>query len=133
MEKSGPVENDAVSGVESCTVTSACKTQTHTGTPGCTEVVVECTTLTSITVSWTTPAPALSYRIRACLEGTSDCPVQTNCTGCSSYEATGLSPNTSYTITVDSFFSLANGDCFSQGCSANTVTAKTGILFEQCM
>ena len=68
----------------------------------------------------------LSYRISTCREGTSDCPVWTNCTGCSSYEAAGLSPNTSYTVTVDTFISLPNGDCFSQGCSSNTATARTG-------
>ena len=98
----------------------------HTAVTSCVTIVVVSTSFTSIAVSWTPAMLNLSYRISTCREGTSDCPVWTNCTGCSSYEAAGLSPNTSYTVTVDTFISLPNGDCFSQGCSSNTATARTG-------
>ena len=99
---------------------------THTAVTSCATVVIDSTSFTSIAVSWTPAMLNLSYRISTCREGTSDCPVWTNCTGCSSFEAAGLSPNTSYTVTVDTFISLPNGDCFSQGCSSNTATARTG-------
>ena len=100
----------------------------YSDSPPCPAIELDNTTFTSITFSWTTPGGPLllSYRIHVCFEGTSECPVQTNCSGCSSYEATDLSPNTSYTITVDSFIS-PYVDCVRQGCSLITGTTMAGV------
>ena len=81
---------------------------------------------TSITFSWTVPAPRLSYSVLVCQEDTLRCLPQVTCTDCSTYEATGLSPNTDYTVTVDSFSLVSNGECVSKGCTCNSATAQTG-------
>ena len=97
-----------------------------TDTPCITKVHVQNRTDTSITFSWTVPAPRLSYNVLVCQEDTLRCLPQVTCTDCSTYEATGLSPNTDYTVTVDSFTLVSNGECVSKGCTCNSATAQTG-------
>ena len=91
------------------------------------EVQVQNRTETSINFSWTVPATGLSYYIQVCPEDTTRCLPRVTCTDCSSYDATGLSPNTSYTITVDSFSSVSSENCVSKGCTSNTATAQAGV------
>ena len=98
------------------------------GTPCISEIYVQNRTDTAITFSWTVPAPGLSYNIQICPDNTLRCLPRVTCTDCSSYEGTGLFPNTNYTVTVDSFSLLSSGDCVSQGCTSNTATAQTGII-----
>ena len=90
------------------------------------EIHLQSLTDTTITFSWATPAPGLSYNILLCQGNTSRC-LQFTCTDCNSYGATGLSPSTNYTVTVDSFSPLSSGECISQGCTSNTATAQTGM------
>ena len=91
------------------------------------EIRVQNRTDTSITFSWTVPAPGLSYSILVCPENTSRCLPQVTCTDCNSYHANSLSPNTNYTVIVDSFSRVTSGECISQGCTSNTATAQTGM------
>lgn len=97
-----------------------------------TNLVVQSTTSTRITVSWKEPAaaPGLTYRITACLVTTFQCPFLSTCTECSSLEATGLLPNTSFTIMVDTFVTATGENCSSRGCTLNAVKAATEILRE---
>ena len=97
-----------------------------TDTPCITKVHVQNRTDTSITFSWTRPAAGLIYNILVCQEDTLKCLPRVTCTDCSSYEATGLSPSTDYTVTVDSVSLVTNGECVSKGCTCNTATAQTG-------
>ena len=96
-------------------------------TPCISEIHLQNRTDTAITFSWTKPAPGLSYNILLCQGNTSRCLPQVTCTDCNSYRATGLSPSTNYTVTVNSFSLLSSGECISQGCTSNTATAQTGI------
>ena len=98
-----------------------------TGTTCISEIRVQNRTDTSITFCWTVPAPGLSYSILVCPENTSRCLPRVTCTDCNLYHASGLSPNTNYTVTVDSFSRVTSGECISQGCTSNTATAQTGI------
>lgn len=111
-----------------CELTELLSRTKYSDSPPCPAIKLDNATSISIMFSWTTPGEPLllSYRIHVCFEGTSECPVQTNCSGCSTYDATDLSPNTSYTITVDSFIS-PYVDCVRQGCSFITGTAMSGI------
>ena len=97
-----------------------------TDTPCITEVHVQNRTDNSITFSWTVPAPRLSYSVLVCPEDSSRCLPRVTCTDCSSYEATGLPPSTDYTVTVDNFSLVSNGECVSKGCTSNTAIAQTG-------
>ena len=104
-----------------------CCTNSVVGTPSCISAInVQSRTDTTITFTWTVPAPGLNYNILLCTEDNSQCFNQVTCTDCSSYVATGLLPNVNYTITVDSVSPLSSGDCISQGCTSNSATAQTG-------
>ena len=97
------------------------------------DIRVQNRTDTAITFSWTKPAPGLSYNILLCQENTSKCLPRVTCTNCNSYGATGLSPSTNYTVTVDSFSFATSGECFSQGCNSNTATTQTGMYTIGCV
>ena len=98
-----------------------------TGTPCISDIRVQNRSVTTITFSWTVPAPGLTYNIQICQENASSCLPRVTCTDCSSYEGTALLPNTNYTITVDSVSLLSGEECISQGCTSNMATAKTGM------
>ena len=94
-------------------------------TPCVSSVSLSRTSSTTIAFRWIPPAPDLSYAISVCLQGSSSCSHQENCSGCSSTEARDLEPEMEYIITVSSFTTLLAGDCFSKGCTSSSIKAST--------
>ena len=96
--------------------------------PQCVSTVqVQTRTCSSITYTWTRPSPGLQYSTQVCPKDTPLCSNIINCTDCMSLTATGLSPNTNYTITI---VSASSAGCVSQGCLDNVATASTQSISE---
>ena len=107
---------------------TVCYTCSPLAVPQCVSAVqVQTRTCSSITCTWTRPSPGLQYSTQVCLEDSPLCSNLINCTDCMSLTATGLSPNTSYTITV---VGSSGGGCVSQGCLDNVATASTQSISE---
>ena len=76
---------------------------------------------THCAVAWTPSAPGLHHKTSVCLAGTTNCPIETSCIGCSSAGITGIAKSDNYSITVCSS-SVVNGvPCMSEAC-ASTIT-----------
>ena len=80
-------------------------------------------TLTGRTVSWSQSSPEFSYNITVCREGTSDCPYNTRCPGCTFTNIDGEVEDGSYNISVCSSSMANRKPCMSEAC-ASTVTGK---------
>ena len=76
---------------------------------------------TGRTIAWTPSAPGLHYITSVCLAGTTNCPIETSCIGCSYAGITGIAKSGNYSITVCTS-SVVNGvPCMSEAC-ASTIT-----------
>ena len=79
---------------------------------------------TGCAVAWSPSAPGLSHRTSVCLVGTTNCPIDTSCTGCSSTGITGITETGNYSFTVCSS-SLVNGvPCMSEACAPPIIEGK---------
>ena len=79
---------------------------------------------TGCAVAWSPSAPGLSHWTRVCLVGTTNCPIDTSCTGCSSTGITGITESDNYTITVCSS-SVVNGvPCRNVACAPPIIEGK---------
>ena len=91
------------------------------GTPAAPRSIIT----TGCAVAWCPSAPGLSYRISVCrLQGTTNCPIETSCIGCSSTSITGITESGNYSISVCSS-SVVNGvPCMSEVCAPPVIVGK---------
>ena len=84
---------------------------------------------THCTVAWTPSVPGLHHKTSVCLAGTTYCPIETSCIGCSSAGITGIAKSGNYSITVCSS-SVVNGvPCMSEACASTITEGRPNRLY----
>ena len=76
-------------------------------------------------ISWSPSMDGLRYRTSVCLEGTLNCPIETNCASCDSTPITGITESGNYNISVCS----SSGDpCPSESCTSTLAGMQNNCI-----
>ena len=96
------------------------------GTPAAPRSIIT----TGCAVAWSPSAPGLIYRISVCrLQSTTNCPIETSCTNCSSTSIAEITESGNYNITVCSS-SVVNGvPCMSEVCAPPVIVGMLRLNY----